>query len=74
MRKTGRAVVVDEGFPRCGLAADIASLIGEEAFEHLDAPVRKVRAPHAPVPFSRPPELAFMPSAKNVREAVLQLF
>ena len=73
VRKTGRAVVVDEGFPRCGLAADVASLIAEHAFEQLDAPVRKVTAPHAPVPFSRPLELAFMPSAEKVREAVLQL-
>ena len=74
VRRTGRAVVVDEGFPRCGLAADVASLIAEQAFDHLDGPVKKVTAPHSPVPFSRPLEMAFMPSAARVREAVQQLF
>jgi pyruvate dehydrogenase E1 component beta subunit len=74
VRRTGRAVVVDEGFPRCGLAADVASLIAEQAFDHLDGPVKKVTAPHSPIPFSRPLELAFMPSAAQVREAVLELF
>jgi pyruvate dehydrogenase E1 component beta subunit len=73
VRRTGRAVVVDEGFPRCGLAADIASLIADKAFDHLDGPVKKVTAPHSPIPFSRPLEMAFMPSAAAVREAVLQL-
>ena len=66
-------MVVDEGFPRCGLAADVAALIAEQAFDDLDGPVKKVTAPHAPVPFSRPLELAFMPSPAKVREAVLQL-
>ncbi len=73
-RRTGRVVVVDEGFPRCGLAADVASLIGEKAFDDLDGPVKKVTAPHAPIAFSRPLEMAFMPSAAEVREAALELF
>jgi pyruvate dehydrogenase E1 component beta subunit len=73
-RRTGRVVVVDEGFPRCGLAADVASLVGDKAFDDLDGPVKKVTAPHAPVPFSRPLEMAFMPSAQEVREVALQLF
>ncbi len=73
-RRTGRVVVVDEGFPRCGLAADVASLVAEQAFDDLDGPVKKVTAPHAPVPFSQPLETAFMPSAAQVREVALQLF
>lgn len=71
--KTGRAVIVDEDFPRCGIAADVAALIAEKAFDHLDAPVRTVTAPPAPVPFSRPLEMAFIPSAARVREAALSL-
>ncbi len=71
--KTGRAVVVDEDFPRCGLASDVAALIAEKAFDHLDAPVRTVTAPHAPVPFSRPLETAFIPSAAKVRDVALSL-
>jgi len=73
VRRTGRVVVVDEGFPRCGLAADVASLVAEQAFDDLDGPVRKVTAPHAPIPFSRPLEMAFMPSPEQVRAAVLDL-
>ena len=73
VRKTGRAVVVDEGFPRCGLAADVAALIAEQAFDHLDGPVKMVTAPETPVPFSRPLELAFMPSPDRVRAAALEL-
>jgi pyruvate dehydrogenase E1 component beta subunit len=73
VRRTGRAVIVDEGFPRCGLAVDVAALIAEHAFDHLDGPVKTVTAPAAPVPFSRPLELAFMPSPDRVRAAVLEL-
>lgn len=72
VRRTGRAVVVDEGFPRCGLAADVAALISMQAFDDLDGPVKTVTAPHAPVPFSRPLEVAFMPDAARVREAALE--
>jgi len=72
VRRTGRAVVVDEGFPRCGLAADVAALISMRAFDDLDGPVKTVTAPHAPVPFSRPLEVAFMPDAAKVRSAALE--
>ncbi|MBI5283672.1 MAG: alpha-ketoacid dehydrogenase subunit beta [Chloroflexi bacterium] len=74
VRRTGRAVVVDEGFPRCGLAADVAALIAGQAFDELDGPVKMVTSPHAPVPFSRPLELAFPPNADRVRAAVMELF
>ncbi len=73
VRRTRRAVIVDEGFPRCGLAADIASLIADQAFDDLDGPVKKVTAPHAPTPFSRPLEMAYMPSAAQVRATALEL-
>jgi pyruvate dehydrogenase E1 component beta subunit len=73
VRRTGRAVVVDEGFPRAGMAADVAALIAGRAFDDLDGPVKTVTAPHAPVPFSRPLELAFMPDPDRVRAAVLEL-
>jgi acetoin:2,6-dichlorophenolindophenol oxidoreductase subunit beta len=72
VRRTGRAVIVDEGFPRCGLASDVAALIVEHAFDDLDGPVRTIAAPHAPVPFSRPLEAAFAPSADRVRAVVLE--
>ena len=69
VRRTGRMVVVDESYPRCSLATDIAALVAEHAFDHLRAPIRQVTAPHSPVPFSPPLEDLYVPSAARVAEA-----
>lgn len=68
--KTGRLVVVDEAYPRCGMAADIASLVAEHAFDDLKAPIRKVTPPHTPVPFAPELEDAFIPSRARIADAV----
>jgi pyruvate/2-oxoglutarate/acetoin dehydrogenase E1 component len=70
VEKTGALVVVDESPPRCSIAADIAALVSEHAFDSLNAPVRRVTAPHSPVPFSPPLEEAYAPSAAAIAEAV----
>lgn len=70
VEKTGRVVIVDEGQLRCGLAADIAALIVNQAFPALKAPIELVTAPHTPVPFSPTLEKAYLPSAEKVAEAV----
>jgi len=70
LEKTGRLVVVDESTPRCGIASDIAALCVDRGFDFLDAPVKRVTAPHTPVPFSAVLEAAFLPSAKDVVDAV----
>jgi pyruvate/2-oxoglutarate/acetoin dehydrogenase E1 component len=70
VEKTGRAVIVDEGHPRCGLAADVAALIANKAFGALKAPIELVTAPHAPVPFAPTLEKAFLPNADKVVAAV----
>jgi pyruvate/2-oxoglutarate/acetoin dehydrogenase E1 component len=70
LRKTGRVVVVDEATPRCGIASDVAALCVDRGFDHLDAPVRRVTAPHSPVPFSAVLEDAFIPSVERVVAAV----
>ena len=49
-----------------GFGAEIAATIAEEAFEHLDAPVRRIAAPDTPVPFSPPLEKAFIPQVDDV--------
>ena len=59
--KTNRLVVVDEDTPRCSMASDIAALVAERAFDYLDAPVKRVTAPHTPVPYSKPLESTFIP-------------
>src|ERR671922_2007567 len=51
-RKTSRALVVDEGYERYGVTAEIASVIAEGAFYYLDAPVKRIGAMDVPVPFS----------------------
>ncbi len=68
--ETGRVVVVDEASPRCGMAADIAALIAEEAFDALEAPILKVTPPHTPVPYAPSLEDAYLPSADRIVEAV----
>ncbi len=70
IRKTRRVVIVDEDNPRCGMAADIAALVADKAFDYLDAPVKCVTAPHTPVPASRVLEGAYIPNEQKVVGAV----
>lgn len=69
VRKTGRLVVVDESYPRCSLATDIAARVAQDAFDSLRAPILQVTAPHTPVPFSPPLEDLYIPSAGRVADA-----
>lgn len=73
LEKTGRMVVIDESTPRCGIASDVAALCVDRGFDFLNAPVKRVTAPHTPVPFSGVLEDAFMPSAQKVLDAVAEL-
>ncbi len=70
VERTGRLIVVDEASPRCGMAADIASLAATQAFAALRAPIRTVTPPHTPVPFSPVLEDVYVPNAARVVEAV----
>jgi pyruvate dehydrogenase E1 component beta subunit len=72
-KKTSRAIVVDEGYGRYGVAAEIAAVIAEGAFYNLDGPVRRVGAMHVPIPFSPPLEDATVPSEKSVFELAREL-
>ncbi len=69
--KTNRAVVVEEGWPHGGVAANITALIQEQAFDDLDAPVQRVSGADVPMPYSRPLEQAAFPHAENVVAAAL---
>ncbi len=73
LEKTGTMIVVDESTPRCGVASDIAALCVDRGFDYLNAPVKRVTAPHTPVPFSSVLEDAFMPSPERVLEAAREL-
>lgn len=65
-KKTGRAIVVDEGHTRYGVTAEVASVIAEGAFYHLDAPVRRLGAMDVPIPFSPVLEDLTVPTAEAV--------
>jgi len=72
-RKTSRAIVVDEGYERYGVTAEIASVIADGAFYYLDAPVKRIGAMDVPVPFSPVLEDLTVPSEKSVFEAARAL-
>jgi pyruvate/2-oxoglutarate/acetoin dehydrogenase E1 component len=68
-KKTSRVIVMDEGYERYGVTAEIASVIATGAFYDLDAPVKRIAAMHVPIPFSPPLEDATIPTEKTVVEA-----
>ena len=70
VRKTGYAVVVDEGVLRYGVTGELVALVSEEAFDYLDAPVKRVGAAEIPVPFSPPLEMPTIPDVERVVEVV----
>ena len=72
-RKTSRAIVMDEGYGRFGVGAEIAAVIQEGAFYDLDAPVKRLCAMHVPIPFSPPLEDATVPTEQSVFEAAKAL-
>jgi len=67
-KKTSRAIVLDEGYQRYGVTAEIASVIAEGAFYDLDAPVKRMGAMHVPIPFSPPLEDVTVPTEQAVFE------
>jgi pyruvate/2-oxoglutarate/acetoin dehydrogenase E1 component len=72
-RKTGRAIVVDEGHRSYGVTAELAAVIAEHAFYDLDAPVRRLGAMDVPVPFSPPLEDETVPTAAAVAAVAREL-
>jgi acetoin:2,6-dichlorophenolindophenol oxidoreductase subunit beta len=67
-KKTSRAIVMDEGYERYGVTAEIASIIADGAFYYLDAPVKRLGAMDVPVPFSPVLEDQTVPTAEAVTE------
>ena len=73
VRKTGKVLIAHEATRACGVGAEVAALIGEEAFEDLDAPIRRLTAPDVPIPFSPPLERAVLPQLEDIEEACREL-
>jgi len=72
-RKTSKVLVAHEATQSCGVGAEVAALVSEEAFEDLDAPVRRLTAPDVPIPFSPPLEQAVLPQLDDMKEACREL-
>ncbi|MFQ5934535.1 MAG: alpha-ketoacid dehydrogenase subunit beta, partial [Dehalococcoidia bacterium] len=73
VKKTSRAVVVEEGWRALGVGAEVSAQLHEKALEYLDAPVQRLSSADAPMPYSRPLELAAIPNEDRVVDAVHQL-
>jgi 2-oxoisovalerate dehydrogenase E1 component beta subunit len=73
VRKTSKVLVLHEDTHTGGFGAEIAATIAEEAFEDLDAPVKRIAAPDTPVPFSPPLEKAFIPQVEDVVAGLKEL-
>ena len=71
IKKTRKIVIVDEDYPRCSVASDLAALAVEQAFDFLDAPPKRVSAPHAPVPYSPVLEELHPPRTEDVVAAAI---
>ena len=73
VKKTGRLVLVTEETRTGATTAEVAAVVQEEAFDWLDAPIKRVNAPDTPVPFSPPLENFFIPDNKRIAEAIREI-
>jgi pyruvate/2-oxoglutarate/acetoin dehydrogenase E1 component len=73
IEKTSRALVLYESNRFLGVGAEVAAMIAEKAFEHLDAPVERLAPPNVPVPFSPTLEDAYLPQVADIEAAIERL-
>jgi len=73
VKKTHRLVIVHEEVKRAGSGAEVAATVAEEAFDYLDAPIKRVAAPFTPVPFSPALEKEYIPSEAKIIAAVKEV-
>jgi len=72
-RKTNRAVIVEEGWKSFGVGAEVAARIYEEAFDYVDAPIRRVAQAEVPLPYNRTLEQMALPKVEDVIKAVKEV-
>ena len=73
VKKTNRAIVFEEDWRSYGIGAEIAAMLQEEAFDDLDAPVKRVASLEVPLPYSKPLELATLTGAKQLIESINEI-
>jgi pyruvate dehydrogenase E1 component beta subunit len=72
-RKTNRAVIVEEGWQSYGVGAEVAARIYEEAFDYVDAPIKRVAQKEVPLPYNRTLEQLALPQVEDVIKAVKEV-
>jgi pyruvate/2-oxoglutarate/acetoin dehydrogenase E1 component len=73
IKKTGKLIIADGGWKTCGVAAEIASLVSENAFEFLRAPIKRITLPDVPAPASRALEEVYYPKEKQIVQGIKEL-
>jgi pyruvate dehydrogenase E1 component beta subunit len=73
VRRTNRVVVVQEGWPVCGVASEVCYRIQEEVFDYLDAPVKRITNLDVPMPYAHNLEEAILPSPERVASAAREV-
>jgi pyruvate dehydrogenase E1 component beta subunit len=73
VKKTGRAIIFEEDWRSYGIGAEIAATVQEEAFDYLDAPIKRIANLEIPLPYSKPLETAALTGAKQLVEAINEL-
>ena len=73
-KKTNRAVIVEEGWKSFGVGAEVSSRIYEEAFDYVDAPIKRVAQKEVPLPYNRTLEQMALPQVEDVIRAVKEVF
>jgi len=73
VEKTGRLVVVDEDYERCGFSAEVAAIVAEKGFQHLASPILRVASPNVPLPYNPKLEAELLPNKEKIVKAIKQL-
>ncbi len=73
VKKTNRAIIFEEDWRSYGIGAEIAATLQEEAFDYLDAPIKRVASLEVPLPYSKPLELAALTGSKQLIDAINEL-
>jgi pyruvate dehydrogenase E1 component beta subunit len=73
VKKTNRVVIAEESHPFCGVGAEISAQIMEQAFDYLDAPVKRLSAADAPMPYARNLEKLALPDVERIIAAVREV-
>lgn len=73
VQKTGRLLIVDEGYERCGVAGEIAMSILNDVFYYLDAPIERLTTANIPMPFSPILEFSIIPDEKKIYQRIKKM-